>query len=244
MEISIIIPAYNEENRIIPTLKSCYEYLESMHKTYEIIVVDDGSKDNTIQVLEQYKLVCKALKILPLARNRGKGHAVKTGMLNAIGKYRIFMDADGSTPIEELEKLLKPLYELKTDISIGSRYIQDSEVLVSQPKHRILFSRMSNRLVQKLLLPNIQDPHCGFKAYTAESAQLIFRFSSVSGWSFDEDNLALARLFEYQIMEIPVKWKNDEQSKGKISHLPKEFFNLFRIKIKIFVLSFLLNKRK
>lgn len=235
-ELSIIIPAYNEEKRIITTLNSCIQYLDTQNKTYEIIVVDDGSKDNTIETVE--KLGLDTIKIIPLKYNKGKGHAVKIGMQNANGIYRVFMDADGSTPIKELNKLLEPLIGLKADISIGSRYLADSEVMLAQPKYRILFSRMSNKIVRKILLPNIHDPHCGFKAYTSEASFLVFKFSSVSGWSFDEENLALARLFDFKIVEIPVKWMNDSESKGKISHIPKEILNLLRIKIKILVLKF------
>lgn len=232
MDISIIIPAYNEEQRIAPTLRAFHHFLSRGTKSFEILVSDDGSTDKTVELVQSMKAEIPQLVVLTALQNKGKGHAVKTGMLHARGKIRIFSDADGSTPAEELEKLLEPVAKNEADISIGSRYHENSEVSNPQSFLRRKWSRIANRAIQKILLPGIVDPHCGFKAFSENAAKEIFTRCTIDGWSFDLEVLVLAKQINSRIAEVPVKWANDERSKGRISHLPREIMNVWRIKKK------------
>lgn len=228
--LSVIIPAYNEEQRIIPTIQQFQSFLSKKAISFEIIVVDDGSTDKTVEVVAALQQQLPQLSIIALPANKGKGHAVRKGMLAAKGKIRMFADADGSTPVEELDKLLQPLWQDKADIAIGSRYLHDSEVVKAQPKLRVIWSRTVNRLVQNLLLPGITDTHCGFKAFTENAARQIFAACTIDGWSFDLEVLAIARKLQLRTEEIPVKWANDERSKGKIRHMPRELYSFYKIR--------------
>ncbi len=230
LDISIIFPAYNEVERIGPTLISFNDYLAKKGISYELIVVDDGSKDGTVNFVESLLDEIPNLTIVTSQKNKGKGHAIRKGMLCANGKIRIFSDADGSTPIEELEKIMEPIISGEFDIAIGSRYLENSKITQAQPFYRRIWSRFSNRVVQKLLLPGIIDPHCGFKAFRAESAMQLFSQCEINEWSFDLEVLSLARFSNFRIKEIPVKWENDARSKGRLSHLPREIFNVYRIR--------------
>lgn len=230
MELSIIFPAFNEEKRIAPTLRSFHQHLSNGKHSFELLVVDDGSSDNTVALMYDMMKELNGLRILVLPENKGKGHAIRKGMLEAKGTIRIFSDADGSTPVDELDKLLKPLLQDDFDISIGSRYLKDSVVEKEQPLFRRAWSRFANGVVQNMLLPGIVDPHCGFKAFSKKSAMELFSQCSIDGWSFDLEVLALAKRSGYKIAEVPVKWSNDEQSKGKLAHLPREIYNVYKIK--------------
>ncbi len=230
MNLSIVIPAYNEAERITPTLRQFHQYLTILNIPFEILVVDDGSTDDTVAVVKALQQDMPQLAVLPLPVNQGKGNAVRQGMLAARGSVRLFSDADGSTPIEEIDKLLHTLERGDTDIAIGSRYMEGAEVLKAQPKFRVVWSRLTNKLVQRMLLPGIADPHCGFKAFTAEAARTVFQHCTVDGWSFDLEALAIARKLNMKITEVPVKWANDERSKGRISQMPKEIWSFWRIR--------------
>lgn len=230
IDLSIIIPAYNEEKRITDTLVSFSKYLQKIDFDYEIIVVDDGSTDKTVRVVQILQLTVPNIRIIELPQNKGKGAAVREGMLKAEGKIRLFSDADGATPIVELDKVIQPILDEQAEISIGSRYHEDSDVQKKQPLYRVVWSRLANKIVQRLLLPGIVDPHCGFKAFTAEAANELFKQSKINEWSFDLEILALAKRMNYRIAEIPVKWIHDEASKGRLSQLPTEIKNVYRIK--------------
>jgi glycosyltransferase involved in cell wall biosynthesis len=230
MELSIIIPAYNEAERIAPTLRAFHRHPENKKMNFEILVSDDGSTDSTVELVQSMQIEIPQLRVLVSPQNKGKGHAIKQGMLQARGKIRLFSDADGSTPVEEMEKLLEPLWQNKAEISIGSRYHADSEIVNAQPFLRRKWSRLANNVVQKILLPGIADPHCGFKAFTEKAAEEIFSRCTIDGWSFDLEVLALAKKLNFRVAEVPVKWANDERSKGRISQLPREVYNLWKIK--------------
>jgi dolichyl-phosphate beta-glucosyltransferase len=232
-DLSIIIPAYNEAERIQPTIANCIQYLKNTVYSFEIIVVDDGSTDQTVSLIRSLQLSHHEITLLVQPHNQGKGAAVKRGMLDANGAIRVFMDADESTPTEELKKLLTPIIHYGADISIGSRYLPSSEVTIPQPWHRRVWSRFANQIVQSILLPGIVDPNCGFKAYTAEAANAVFSQCEITQWSFDLEALGLARSMDFTIAEVPVKWLNDERSKGRLSHLAQEINNLFKIKKRI-----------
>lgn len=228
MELSLIIPAYNEAARIGPTLQRMHQYLAARPGHFEILVVDDGSTDNTVALVTALAEELPGLHVLCCPANRGKGHAVRLGMLAATGRVRVFSDADGSTPIDELEPLLRVL-ATGGDIAIGSRYLPDSRVTRPQPWLRRVWSRLANRVVQHLLLPGVADPHCGFKAFTAAAAR-TFAACTVDGWSFDLEVLARAQRQGLRIREVPVRWENDARSKAHLRHLPREIQHVYRLR--------------
>jgi dolichyl-phosphate beta-glucosyltransferase len=232
-ELSIIIPAYNEAERILPTLRSFHNYFVKQNFTFEMVVVDDGSADDTVKCVEDLQKEIQNIRIILSPENRGKGHAIRIGMLQATGGIRLFSDADGSTPIEEAGKLLTPLLEGRVDIVIGSRYLPGSVISEKQPFYRRVWSRLSNLVVQQMLLPGIVDPHCGFKAFSAETAEKLFSNATINGWSFDLEILALAKRFNFKLLEVPVLWANDGRTKGRLSHLPKEISSVMEIKKRI-----------
>jgi dolichyl-phosphate beta-glucosyltransferase len=229
MELSLIIPAFNEAQRIGPTLQRVHRFLAARPASFEIIVVDDGSADDTLALVTALAGELPGLRVLCSPANRGKGHAVRLGMLAASGRVRLFSDADGSTPIDELDPLLQAL-ATGADIAIGSRYLAASRVTRLQPWFRRVWSRLVNRVVQLVLLPGVADTHCGFKAFTAAAAAHIFAACTVDGWSFDLEVLARARAQGLRIQEVPVRWENDERSKARIRQLPREFQHMYRFR--------------
>lgn len=210
-ELSVVIPAYNEEARLGPTLSRIIQYLESATPAYEILVVDDGSSDRTVQVAEEAARDCSKLRVLQLGRNRGKGAAVRKGMLDARGAQVLFSDADLATPIEELQKLQKELSN-GAAIAIGSRALAGSDIRVRQHPVRELMGRTFNVLVRLLTFPGIKDTQCGFKLFTREAARDLFARQSIDGFAFDVEILWLAR-DRYEIAQIPVVWRHVEESK-------------------------------
>jgi dolichyl-phosphate beta-glucosyltransferase len=229
MELSLIIPAFNEAQRIGPTVRRFHGFLAARPASFEIIVVDDGSTDDTVALVTALAGELPGLRVLCSPANRGKGHAVRQGMQAATGCIRLFSDADGSTPIDELDPLLLALAQ-GADIAIGSRYLADSRVTRPQPWFRLVWSRLVNRVVQRVLLPGVVDPHCGFKAFTAAAAARTFAACTVDGWSFDLEVLARARAQGLRIREVPVHWENDDRSKARIRQLPSEFRHVYRIR--------------
>lgn len=233
MKISVIIPAYNEEKRITPTIHSVIKYLDKYYKKdYEVLIVLDGSKDNTLEVVKSLAKQYNHIKIIDNKINRGKGAVVRQGVLEAKGEYRLFMDADNSTHIEELDKML-PIIEQNIDVVIGSRDMAESKVEVRQARYKEILGDLGNWWIQTLLVGGIKDTQCGFKVFTAKSASQIFEQVSMKGWSFDIEVLALARYFGYKVREVPVIWYNDNSSHVTI----KDYFYVLRdtiiIKIKL-----------
>lgn len=216
MYLSIIIPAYNEAKRIPKTLLAMDAYLSSVNYPYEIIVVNDGSRDNTSEVVGNMAKIVKNLKLIDIKKNRGKGGVVRDGMLAAKGDIRLFMDADNSTSVDQIEKMI-PFFKEGYGVVFGSRTVPGAKLEPPEPLYRRFIGKALNLLVQVLLLPGIWDTQCGFKAYTAEAAEKIFSVSKVSTWGFDAETLALARKFGYRIKEIPVRWVNDMRSTVRFS---------------------------
>lgn len=229
-DLSIIIPAYNEEKRIGNTLERTTEFLEQKNIDYEIIVVDDGSQDDTVQVVTQYRsprinLICNQL-------NRGKGYSIRRGMLDALGRLRLFSDADLSTPIEELDRLV-PYIEQGFGVVIGSRGLKSSQILVHQPWYRESMGRFFNFLVRFLVLTGVKDTQCGFKLFTAQAANDIFSRQQLSGFAFDVEVLVLAKKLGYRIKEVPVRWINSPASRvSPLLDSLKMFIDLIRIRLK------------
>jgi dolichyl-phosphate beta-glucosyltransferase len=226
-KLSVVIPAYNEENRLTETLEIIIQYLSVQEYPWEIIIVDDGSKDKTAEVAES--MSCPNLRVIKHNPNQGKGAAVKTGMLAAVGQYRLFCDSDNATPFEEIEKLW-PVIDEKT-VVIGSRYMKGSQIVIEQTFLRRLLSRLGNILIQIILLPGLPDTQCGFKMFTAEAAERIFSRQTISRWGFDMEILYLARKLGYKVRQVPVNWYDRAGSKVQSSKVfLKTFSELFRIR--------------
>jgi glycosyltransferase involved in cell wall biosynthesis len=213
VDLSIVVPAYNEEQRLAPTLEKLHAFLQTQPLRYEIVVVDDGSKDKTCDLVESMMPRIDGLRLVRQTPNRGKGAAVRRGMLDARGQIRVMCDADGSMPASELPKLLAPIIQCKAAIAIGSRYAEGAKTDKKQPIYRVLWSRLCNRVIQKSLVPGVRDTQCGFKAFTAEAARDLFRYGRIDGWAFDLEILALARRRGFEIAEVGVEWKDDGRSR-------------------------------
>ena len=204
INLSIVIPAYNEGNRISDTITATYQYLSEKKLNFEIIVVDDGSSDTTIEILRAFQKDMPALKIIRHKFNQGKGAAVKTGMLTAQGEYVLFMDADLATPIEQLVKMWTN--KDQADIVIGSRYLKPGSIKTPQPFHRKIIARLGNFAIRTLLNINIQDTQCGFKMIKKNVAKDLFLRQSLTGFSFDIEILALSKVLDYSVKEVAVDW--------------------------------------
>jgi dolichyl-phosphate beta-glucosyltransferase len=213
VDLSIVVPAYNEEHRILPTLDRLHAFLSIRPMRYEIVVVDDGSTDRTSTVVALAMSRIPNLRLERQIPNRGKGAAVRLGMLAARGQIRVMCDADGSMPPEQLPRLLAPIIACKAEISIGSRYAEGAKTDKKQPFYRVLWSRLANRVIQRSLVPGVRDTQCGFKAFTAETARDLFRYARIDGWAFDLEILALARRRGFAIAEVGVEWADDGRSR-------------------------------
>lgn len=208
--LSIIIPAYNEESRLPKTLEQIFLFLNKQDFSFEVLVIENGSSDQTFAVAQEYANTHSSLIVLQ-EKNRGKGNAVKRGMLEAHGEYRFICDADLSMPIEELNKFLPPQLN-DFDIAIGSREAKGA-VRFNEPSYRHFGGRAINFLIQLLILPNLNDTQCGFKCFRAETTESLFRQQTLTGWSFDFEILYLARRKKLSIKEIPIHWYFDANSK-------------------------------
>jgi dolichyl-phosphate beta-glucosyltransferase len=206
------MPAYNEASRIGQSLEKILQFLEHKSWAYEILIVNDGSRDRTLEVVDAYRERTDRLNVLDLGENRGKGFAVREGMLAATGRYALFTDTDLSTPIGEVDKLLEAL-EGGFDVAIGSRALPASDVRVHQKWYRETGGRLFNKVVQLLTLPGIRDTQCGFKCFTKEAARRVFSRQRLPGWSFDVEILFIAQRLGFSIKEVPVAWSNSFDSK-------------------------------
>jgi len=215
IHLSVVIPAYNEAERIGDTLKKIYEYFLTRDYRYEIIVVDDGSTDDTRRVVKKIAREIPFVRLLENGVNRGKGYSVKAGVVNSHGEIILFSDADLSTPIQEVDKLADWL-GMGCDIAIGSRALPGSEILVRQPRPREFMGKVFNRLVQLLTISGIRDTQCGFKVFKKEAARVLFEKQTVWGFGFDVEILFIASKSGYRIKEIPIKWVNSPDSQVNI----------------------------
>jgi dolichyl-phosphate beta-glucosyltransferase len=238
--LSIIIPAYNEAERIPKTLLSIDKYLSQAGFSYEIIVVNDGSKDRTAEVVNKMREMIKNLNLIDNSVNQGKGGVVAQGMLAAKGTIRLFTDADNSTPIDQIEKFF-PYFKEGYDVVIGSRATKDAEVAIKQPFYRQILGRLGNLVIRLLAVPNIKDTQCGFKAFTEEAAEKIFPQLTIKRWGFDIEVLVIARLLGYRIKEVGVRWINDPHSKVKASAFLEVLTEVVKIRLNIWRKKYRLN---
>jgi dolichyl-phosphate beta-glucosyltransferase len=212
LELSVVIPAYNEQARITLTLTRTLDYLAARHPSSEVLVVDDGSRDDTAAMVEEIAEREPRVALHRLPRNMGKGAAVRIGMLEARGKHVLFMDADLATPIEEVDKLLRYARQ-GADVVIGSRGLAESDIRARQPFPRELMGRTFNMIVRSLLLGGFKDTQCGFKLFTKNAARELFSRQTLDGFAFDVEVLLLAKELGYTIREVPVVWYHAPNSK-------------------------------
>lgn len=226
MYLSIIIPAYNEAKRIGNTLQAVNTYMQKKDWEYEILVVNDGSKDNTAEVVQGLRSSVKHLYLIDLKENRGKGHAVQQGILASNGDLCLFMDADHSTTIDQIERMI-PQIANGYDLVVSSRHLKDSVIAVKQPPHRVFLGNMFRLFVSMVVPIGVKDTQNGFKLFTRWAAFTIFSQQRVYRWAFDVEVLAIAKRLGFKIKEVPVTWKNDERSqmnfKGMVSMLLEVF---------------------
>ncbi|MFH1175628.1 MAG: dolichyl-phosphate beta-glucosyltransferase [bacterium] len=212
--LSVVIPCYNEEKRLSDTLLEMDKFFSEKSYQYEIIVVDDGSKDKTKEIAENFTKAIKNLVVLGEKQNHGKGFVVRKGMLAAKGKFRLFADADNSTPIQEIDKLL-PYFEKGYDLVIGSRAKggRDKNVKIEQPLYRRILAKCGNIAISLLAVKGIKDTQCGFKCFTKESTECIFAKTLINRWGFDIEALAIAQRNKFKIVDVPVSWFNSADSR-------------------------------
>lgn len=229
--LSVVIPAYKEEDRIVATLERTLEYLRGRGDRFEIIVVDDGSPDRTSERVADVVNEAPELALEVLPENRGKGAAVRTGVLRSRGASVLFMDADLATPIEELEKL-EPFLAQGYDVAIGSRGLRESDIRQRQPFPRELMGRTFNVIVRTLLLGGFRDTQCGFKLFTRDAARELFSAQTLDGFAFDVEILWLAR-GTWTIAEVPVVWHHVEESKvSPGTDAARMFVDLVRLRLR------------
>ena len=232
--LSIIIPAYNEEKLIGDTLAQVTGFLEAKPFACEVIVVDDGSKDRTVEIAKEWCAAKKgvAVRVLENARNRGKGFSVRKGFQSATGEYACFSDADLSTPIKDLDKLLK-WNEEGFDVAIGSRALKESQVDLHQPWWREFMGKSFNKIVQLLAIRGISDTQCGFKCFSREAYSKVFKRQTIDGFGFDVEALYIAKKLGFKIKEVPVIWVNRiESSVNPILHPIQMLGELFLIRFR------------
>ena len=215
-ELSIVIPAYNEESRIQPTVRDIVEYCRRTGRSFELIVVDDGSQDGTSTVAWNLATEFPELRLIRLAANHGKGYAVRTGVVNAIGRSVLLTDADGATPIGEIERLETALNS-GADVAVGSRALRADGVRVKAKIYRHLIGRTFHLLVEWLADGGVKDTQCGFKLFRSPVAQDLFSRMRMNGFSFDVEVLLMARRRGYQVAEVPVNWTHQAGSKVRLT---------------------------
>lgn len=228
MFLSVVIPAYNEAKRITPTIKSVFEYLKKQSYEYEILVVNDGSHDNTAEIVADFAKEFPELKLIDNKQNQGKARVVQQGMLATQGDLRLFMDADNATTIDNLEKML-PYIKEGYSVVIASIGIIGAQKIGEEPAYRRLLGQLGNLWIRFWAVPGIYDTQRGFKLFTKESVEKIFPKMITFGWGFDVEILALARKFGYKIKEIPIIWKNAPESKVNIWAYPKTLLQTLNI---------------
>jgi dolichyl-phosphate beta-glucosyltransferase len=215
-ELSIVIPAYNEESRITSTIRDIVNYCRARPLSFELILVDDGSRDGTSSVGRLLSAEFSEVRLIRLAMNHGKGYAVRTGIINAVGRTILFTDADGATPICELERLEAAL-ESGADMAIGSRAVRAMGVQVQAKLYRHLIGRTFHFLVEWLADAGVKDTQCGFKLFHSRVGQDLFSRMRMNGFSFDVEVLLMARQRGYRVAEVPVNWAHQPGSKVRLT---------------------------
>jgi dolichyl-phosphate beta-glucosyltransferase len=226
ISLSVIIPSFNEEKRIGKTISRILSYLKKKRFNYEIIIVDDGSKDNTRNIVKKF-LKNKNIILTKKRENKGKGYSVKQGALIAKHNFILFSDADLSTPIQELDKFLK--YIDKYDIVIGSRALKGADIRIKQPFYRAFIGKTFNKIARLLTVKGIKDTQCGFKLF--KNCRDIFKKQTIDGFGFDVELLFISQKRGLKIKELPITWLNAEGSKvSAFKDSCKMFYDLLKIR--------------
>lgn len=210
--LGVVVPAYNEEPRLGATLQRVREYLDSTGWTWRVLVVSDGSQDGTERVAQEFVDMDERFELISYQPNRGKGYAVRVGMVALDAEWRLLCDADLATPIEEVEKL----FAATAPVAIGSRALDRSHLEVRQPFYREWAGRAFNKAVQLLGVRGIRDTQCGFKLFRGDVAEQVFSRCRLNGYGYDFEALVLARALGYNIAEVPVRWRHQEGSKVRL----------------------------
>jgi glycosyltransferase involved in cell wall biosynthesis len=227
----VIVPAYNEEQRLPASLDRITSFLAAEHfGEYEIIVVDDGSRDSTAALVERYSAAHPSVRLVRNPGNRGKGYAVRNGMLAARGEWRLFSDADLSSPIEDLFRLFAAAREGRAAIAIGSRALDRSLVSVHQSALREYSGKLFNVVVRIFSGLPFRDTQCGFKLYRRDAAEAIFPLQLLDGFSFDVEDLFIARRLGFRAVEVPVRWANAEGTKVSARAGAQSFLDVLRVR--------------
>jgi len=210
--LSVVIPAYNEQHRLPGTLEDVLTYLRKQDYAWEVAVVDDGSTDRTKDVVRQGMVHERGVRLLQYGKNKGKGYAVRYGMAHTSGQYRLFMDADNSTTIDHFEKFLG-YFSKGYDVVIGSRDVEGANIPVHQPWWKEKLGDLGNLWIQLWAVPGIKDTQAGFKVFNGRCADAVFPELTIDRWGFDVEALAVARYQGFKIVERPIRWINDPDSK-------------------------------
>jgi glycosyltransferase involved in cell wall biosynthesis len=228
---SIILPAFNESSRLAASLEKALAFVRKQRWSVEIIVVNDGSRDDTAEIAKGFMLQAPEIRLLENPGNRGKGYSVRNGMLNASGEILLFSDADFSSPIEESVKLIDAIAQ-GADVAFGSRWLLAETQTLRQSLLRQFVGRVYNLLLRLVLGLPYKDTQCGFKACTRRAAEVIFTRQQIEGWGFDPELLFIARKFGLKMTEVPVVWANDDRSKvNLIVDGFKMFYELLKIRV-------------
>lgn len=231
-KLSVIVPAYNEEHRIEKTLRSMGEFLHKQTYPYEILVVNDGSKDKTARVVNGLMSTVQNLKLIDNRENHGKGWVTKQGMLAATGDVRLFMDADNSTEVFEVDKML-PFFNQGFDVVVGSRRIAGSNIAIKQSVFRDFLGGVFRFIVHTLVPVGVTDSQCGFKAFSEKATLAIFPKQTIFRWAFDVEILSLARKSGFKIKEVPVTWVNDAESHVKFGGMISMLLEVAEIRLNL-----------
>jgi dolichyl-phosphate beta-glucosyltransferase len=231
IRLSVIIPAYNEELRLPRTLRQSIDYLQAQSYDSEILVVNDGSTDGTERVVREQPSSRVLVRLLahPDGANHGKGASVKRGMREARGEYRLFMDADNSTSLDQIERFW-PFFDRGYRVAIGSRTLKDSIIGIHQPRYKELAGKLGNWFIRTLAVPGISDTQAGFKMFAAKEAEMIFSRQTLDRWGYDFELLAIAQSKNCRICEVPITWINDTGSKVTLGSYFEVLAEVWRVR--------------
>ncbi len=226
--LSVIIRAYNEAQRLPQTLIDVDKILTEAGYSSEVLVVSDGSKDATAEIVRRFAGHMKNVKLIDNKENHGKGWVVRQGMLAAKGNWRLFMDADNSTSVDQFTMMM-PFFKEGYDVVFGSRGVPGAKLKPPQPWYRQIFGHIGNWIIQLVVLPGVHDSQCGFKCFSEYAAEQIFKLARIDRWGFDVEALALAKMLQFKYKEIPITWVNDTHSTVGIKAYLQTLWDVARI---------------